>query len=225
MSSNPCVSLRMCSGQNSVPRCQSPALRLNVGGDGVPPPSKTIHPVWLKSRNALSSERVLSTPTRPACELGEVSPLLGDWICSFQPCGCVGAQALCVFLQGIVLRGSFGFPIIPISLLLCFCLRFAFLFKSLGWQQGLILFVCSEDFSLSLRHQASDSWISLWSGIDVLRLNFKTEEDLMLQVVDIRNKYMFAPCLTLRAVSTFTEHWNVFCGCCLACIPIKGWSF
>lgn len=44
----------------------------------------------------------------------------------------------------------------------------------------------------------------------MLRLNFKTEEDLMLQVVGIRNKYMFAPCLTLQAVSAFTEHRMCF---------------
>lgn len=40
----------------------------------------------------------------------------------------------------------------------------------------------------------------------MLRLNLKSGEDLMLQVVGIRNKYMFAPCLTLWAISAFTEH-------------------
>ena len=175
------------------------SLKVKCWGRWGPPP-KTIHPVWLKSRNPLSSQHVFSLPTCLWIGWG-FSTYWG--LNLFLP-------ALWMFLQGVVLRGSLGFPIIPISLLLCFCLRFAFHLKSLGWQQGLILFVCSEDFSLSLRHQASDSWISLWSGIDVLRLNFKTEEDLMLQVVDIRNKYMFAPCLTLRAVSAFTEHWMCF---------------
>ena len=40
----------------------------------------------------------------------------------------------------------------------------------------------------------------------MLRLNLKSEKDLMFQVVGIRNKYVFAPCLTLRAVSAFAEH-------------------
>lgn len=45
----------------------------------------------------------------------------------------------------------------------------------------------------------------------------------MLQVVSIRNKYMFSPCLALQAVSALTEHC-VFCECCLPFIPIKGWN-
>lgn len=46
----------------------------------------------------------------------------------------------------------------------------------------------------------------------------------MLQVVGIRNKYMFAPVLPSGKFLLFLNAVYV-AGCCLAFIPIKGWSF
>lgn len=44
----------------------------------------------------------------------------------------------------------------------------------------------------------------------MLRLNLKSGEDLMLQVVGIGNKYVFAPCFTLWVVPTCTEYYVCF---------------
>lgn len=47
----------------------------------------------------------------------------------------------------------------------------------------------------------------------------------MLQVVGIRNKYMFAPCLTLWAVSAFTEHRVCFMDATWPSSPLRDRAF
>lgn len=57
------------------------------------------------------------------------------------------------------------------------------------------------------------------------RLNLKSGDDLILQVVGIRNKYMFAPCLTLRAVSALTEHRVCFVDVAWPSSPLRDGAF
>lgn len=57
------------------------------------------------------------------------------------------------------------------------------------------------------------------------RLNLKSGDDLILQVVGIRNKYMFAPCLTLRAVSALTEHRVCFMDVAWPSSPLRDGAF
>lgn len=47
----------------------------------------------------------------------------------------------------------------------------------------------------------------------------------MLQVVGIRNKYMFAPCLTFWAVSSFTEHGMCFMDATWPSSPLRDGAF
>lgn len=47
----------------------------------------------------------------------------------------------------------------------------------------------------------------------------------MLQVVGIRNKYMFAPCLTLWAVSSFSERGMCFMDATWPSSPLRDGAF
>lgn len=59
----------------------------------------------------------------------------------------------------------------------------------------------------------------------MLRLNLKSRESLMLQVVGMRNKYVFALCLTLWAGSAFTARCVCFMGAAWSWSPLRDRAF